>query len=472
MVLPYNIIGGITMNNAKRILSLLLAVCLVFSLGACAKTVKPDEQPSTTAAAAAPAATPEEPAAKELVTVEFWHALTGANEDALKAIVDAFNAENAGEVEVKLVFQGKYKELFSKLQGAAQAGNLPTLSFIFNNRLTAYIMSGLAENLEPYIHDPEVGFPDDVWENIPHFLRDDGVWDGDHYSVPFNKGSYMLFYNVDILKEKGVEPPTNWDELKAAAAALTYSENGKDIVGLALNKSVGIDGSFWVEQAGGHLYDEATDEILFNQQPGVDAVQFIADLVTSGVAKICVEESYMKGPFSRGDAAMGISWLSDLPDIISGCEESGVNFATVPLPAGKKEATLFSGTNVAMFNTSSEAQKRAAFKFLRFFYEPENQLQWGKESGFMPMNTEVLNSKEFQDYAREKEPTKLVCISTFEHGISDPKILNGYAIHDNMQKALESVIYEGVDAQTAMDKAAAQARIEIEEARKAFTPLA
>lgn len=453
----------------KNIIAALLSLSLLFAMAGCTQQGSDNPGQQTAGGGETPPVQSVDSGSETPVTVDFWHAITGENEAVLQKLVDEFNAQSNGKIQVNLVYQGKYKELFSKLEGAAKAGELPTLSMIYNNRLTAYIMSDMVEDLTPYINDPEKGFSQEVWENIPAFMTESSVWDGKQYSLPFNKAAYLLFYNQDLLDEYGVEVPTNWDELAAAAEKLTVTtEDGKQIVGLALNQSVGTDSSFWVEQAGGHLYDEATDEILFNQQPGVDAYTFLTDMIKAGHAKICTEESYIIGPFGRGEAAMGITWMEHLPDITATCQENGVNWGTAVLPAGERSATLFTGTNIAMFNTSSQEQKDAAFAFLKFFLEAENQFTWGTESGFLPLNNEVLLSEEYQSYCEENSPAKLTAIGAYEGGFADPKILNGYAIHDNMSKALDKILLEGMDVKEALDQAAEQARKEIDQARTSF----
>ena len=87
-----------------------------------------------------------------------------------------------------------------------------------------------------------------------------------------------------------------------------------------------IDGSFWVEQAGGHIYDEAADRITFNEEPGVKAYEFLVSMIRKGHAKIIREEKYMFGPFGRGEAAMGITYMSQLPNITASPFAKSVRF--------------------------------------------------------------------------------------------------------------------------------------------------
>ena len=165
---------------------------------------------------------------------------------------------------------------------------------------------------------------------------------------------------------------------------------------------------------------------------------------------------------------MGITYMSQLPNIIELCAANGVEFGSVELPKGVRKACMFTGTNVAIFNTVPEIERRDAFRFLRFFLTPEIQSLWGTRSGCLPLSWKVLNSREFHEFAEKENPAKLAILPSFEYGFSDPKILNGYAIHDNMSKALDAILLENVPVKEALDKAADQAWKEIQESRKSF----
>ena len=43
--------------------------------------------------------------------------------------------------------------------------------------------------------------------------------DGKIYGFPKDGNTLAMAYNADMLEAAGVEPPTNWEELEAAAAA-------------------------------------------------------------------------------------------------------------------------------------------------------------------------------------------------------------------------------------------------------------
>lgn len=443
----------------KRLTAILTSCLLTFGLVGCGNSANTSANAGEKEETAKIATEIKEP-----VSIEFWHAMSGENEAVLKEITEKFNKENPDKITVNLVYQGHYKELFSKLEGASKSNQLPALSMIYPNRLTAYVKNDLVEDLNPYIENKEIGFDEKAWNDIPEFVRDNGMWNGKHHSLPFNKGTYLLFYNEDILKGADVKVPTTWNELKDAAKKLTT--DGK--YGLAFNSSVGIDSSFWVEQAGGHLIDEENDKILFNSKETEKAFDFLAGMVKDGSAKICNEEKYMTGPFGRGEAAMGISSISALPEIIETCKGNNINFKTAVLPKDEKEAALFSGTDVTIFNTPSPEEKLAAFKFIKYFMEPESQLTWGTKSGYLPLRKSVLDSKDFKDYAEKENPAKAVATEEFDYGYCDPKVLNGYAIHENMNKALQQIILGEKSTKDALTEAETNTRKALDEAKKSF----
>lgn len=398
----------------------------------------------------------------EKVTIEFWHALSDINGEVLESIISKFNNKYKN-IEIKPVFQGHYRDLFEKLNNSAQAGSLPTITMIYNNRLSAYVLNDLAENLDDHIFDEKYGFKKEVWDDIPTALRDGGTWDGVRYSLPFNKSAYMMFYNVDALEEKGIAVPTTWEELREAGKKL--SEPGKPAI--AFNKSVGIDSSYWVEQAGGHIYDEATDTVMINTPETKEAYEFLIGLVQDGYAQVCFEENYMTGPFSRREALIGFSSTSALPNIKEACKETGVNWKAAKLPAGKKSAALFAGTSIAMYNTSSDIEKKAAFEFIKYWFELDSQVEWGIKSGYLTLRNSAINDPRYIEYLNTDD-SKKTASEQFDYAYEDPKVLNGYAIHNNMQEALEEVLAGSKTLDQALDDAQKEAVEALEEAKKNF----
>jgi len=455
-----------------KVFSALMAAAMFIS--ACSGGGQPAPSPAPAAAPAAsvapapspsPAATPApapSEAPKEVVEIEFWHAMSGTNGDALQNIVDKYN-ETHEFAQVNAVFQGKYTELFEKLAGASQSGTLPAMTQIYANRLTAYIMNDYVQELDSFINDPVIGLTAAELADIPPIFTERSKWGDTMYTLPCNKSVYLMFYNEDLLNEAGVAVPTTWEELRAAAQALTKD----DVTGVGFNKSVGTDFSYWVEQAGGHLMDENEENITFNSPETIEAMEFVTGMVKDGIGMIAWEESYVTGPLTRGELAIGFTTTSNTIDIFNGMKEFGTNIKSAEVPVGKVKAVSFSGTDMTMFSTVSEEQKQVAWDFMKFWMATDNTAQWGVESGYLPLTYSGFETDVFKAALQEND-LKAPGLNCFDYGFRDPSALNAIAIHQSMQAAIEKIVMEDADIAEAISNAEATAKKEMDDAKANF----
>lgn len=169
------------------------------------------------------------------VEIEFWHAMSGDHEKALQKITDDFNNTNEN-ISVKLVNQGSYGDLSTKVMAAAKANTLPAMSQAYEDWMTEYIENDFITNLNPYVESEKYGFADGEFTDIIEVFREMNTWDGVLYGLPFNKSTQLMFYNVSYFEEAGIEVPTTWDEMKAAAEILTND----DVIAIGFENGLSI----------------------------------------------------------------------------------------------------------------------------------------------------------------------------------------------------------------------------------------
>ena len=100
------------MFNMKKWLVLGFMFVLVLVISACSSEKEEDAETTE-----APAETTNDEAATngEKVQIEFWHAMSGANQEAIDKIVADYNASQ-DQYEVQALFQGSYEESLTKLR--------------------------------------------------------------------------------------------------------------------------------------------------------------------------------------------------------------------------------------------------------------------------------------------------------------------------------------------------------------------
>lgn len=408
----------------KKILAIILAGTMIFSLAACSSKK-----------AAETAAIPTK--IEKDVEIEFWHAMSGVNQEAMQKITKDFEAKNP-KIKVKLVNQGDYRGLFDKLMGAAKSNTLPTITQIYNNRLTWYINKNLVEDLNPYFNNKEIGMTKDELNDIPKIYRDSNTFGDKTYAVPFNKSMMVLYYNEDMLKAKGVAVPKTWNEFKDAAKKLTVDSNndGKpEVYGVAFENNISTDIGIWVKQSGGEVIDEKADKINFNTPETKAAVEFINGMIQNKTATLAGEDKNSNATLIKGKAAMCVASTSAIPTIQKGLK---AKWFAAPLPTNKEQVQLYYGTNVAMFNTGTQEQRLAAWLYLKFLTNTENTAYFSMQTGYMPVRNSAINSETYQKFLKEN-PVKEVPLKSLDKGWMDARQIGVIPALDALGSELEQV---------------------------------
>ena len=117
--------------------------------------------------------------------------------------------------------------------------------------------------------------PDDIYPSLVETFTYDGTW----YCPPKDFSTLGLVYNVDMLEAAGVEPPTNMEELAAAAEALTTD----GVVGLSFGAELARVGVFMLAN-GGYIVNDDVSEMTLDTEENRTALQYLADMFAAGHA--------------------------------------------------------------------------------------------------------------------------------------------------------------------------------------------
>src|SRR5213594_5237267 len=153
------------------------------------------------------------------VSITLWHALTGAQQVAVDAMVKKFNDTNGKGITVSALNQGGYAQLYQKTLGAIQAGALPELAHAYESFVADYTKADVVIDLDPYVNSKKNGLDqaskDDIYK--PYFDTNRFAQYGNKLlSFPFTKSLALLYTNEDVLKAAGIAAPKTWDEWEQA----------------------------------------------------------------------------------------------------------------------------------------------------------------------------------------------------------------------------------------------------------------
>ncbi|MCS0494639.1 sugar ABC transporter substrate-binding protein [Ancylobacter sp. MQZ15Z-1] len=280
-----------------------------------------------------------------------------------KAIAE-FEKENPG-IEIQMEAVGTDARL-QKVMATISAKTMPEVFKILPEEVPEFAKRGYIMKLDDFVD--QIGRDDFVAGSI-------ATVDGAAYSVPYTMGNFsVLFYRKDLLDAKGIAVPKNWDELKAAAKALT----GNGVYGFVFpagkNRMTSIFFSSLMWSAGGTYFDKDLN-VTFNNPGTIKALQFMKDMkayAPPGIASYSYNDminSYMTGTVALDIYASRLpaNAAANTPDLFAKTEAAPMPIGPAGLAVHYVSPDSFALTTPAAGSKSPEA----AQKFLKFIITGE-----------------------------------------------------------------------------------------------------
>lgn len=346
------------------------------------------------AALAAPALSTRSLArAQEKVTLTFWNGFTGGDRPAYEALVAQFN-ETHPTIEVVMDIQ-PWDTLAQKLPAALATGQGPDL--VTPDYNVATIRQYVAAGTIMAIDDAYGSGPGKIdTAAMPPAVLDGFTVDGRLYAAPANFATLLLYHNLDLLAETGLDgPPETMEEFRQAAVQLTTKDASGAVeqYGLALADHETI--AMWpilIWAEGGDLINADGCSALADPAT-VKAVQTWADLVVNeGISPVGETGQGADNLFAAGKAAMEMNG----PWAAGQYTEAGVNFDVAPIPVGPAGPVTLASTVPIVVSQSTE-HGAEAFEFLAWWTGQEAQLALALGSGFPPVRTDMAEIPELAE---------------------------------------------------------------------------
>jgi sn-glycerol 3-phosphate transport system substrate-binding protein len=387
------------------------------------------------------------------VVVTFWYAYGDLVRKVLLELVARFNASQS-RVVVDAVHQGDYFECLAKLRTALAAGAAPTLSHVVCEVLPYLEHAGVLEPLDAY----------DGARDIPFVggLAQQGAFStgGDRplVAIPFNRSTPIAFYNARVFDEARLAPPRTWDELHASARALTrHGADGETRWGF----EVPISWWYWVAmtgQAGGRLV-EPDGRVSLGGEAGEKAVRFWQRLVADRVMRPPPGRDYQAWQSSNESFLQGrIAMMWSSTAYVRYLEDNArFHVGAAPLPRDVRASVPTGGTMFVLLRSAADAEKRAAWDFVRWMCEPEQTIAWSTRTGYMPVTTPAVERLTAEGWYR-KHPNDRVAYDQLAAVDPWPWLPELFRVdRDIVEPSLEQAVLTGADVHALMDAAREEA---------------
>ncbi len=317
--------------------------------------------------------------------VTFLYGLGGELGKAIETMIKSFN-DSQTEVTVKGEFSGRdYEAVVQKalagIAAGAPAADILQLEVAYWPRLAA---AGALEDLSRF-----EGFKatfDNFWPVFKRQADPDG--NGKVFAMPWNNSNPVTYYNPELLAKAGVKASDlrTYPQLREAA---------KKIKAATGQPALTIESFPWVLEG---AISSNNGDIVKNNRLNLDSSQAVevinnwAGFFRDGTAIVGNANSNLD--FCAGKFAIRFSSVASRPQIKANCKFA---FRVAPLPYFKKPSVPVGGATLAISKVPNDRQQ-AAWKFIRWLAQPEQQFAFIKMSNYVPITRGTSDLKAFKDF--------------------------------------------------------------------------
>jgi len=372
----------------------------------------------------------------------------GWSEAAVKPLMEWFEKDNPG---IKLNYQRiPYNELLSALEVRLGARTPEPDIYSADASLTAsYAARGHLADLTPEFQ-AEFGRFDKAALQAASYK-------GRLYAGPFATSSQLMFINLDLFKQAGVQPPgkdikDRWTWEQVLEAAKKIAKPQENIWGVAIEQSDRPYQLLPLMQSKGAkvVSDDGLKATGYvDSAPFIQATQFYGDLYNKWRVSPpgLFELNLVQEVFLTGRSAMFIGGTWNLDSLAA---RAKFNWIAVPHPyfAGGRPVTPTGSWQIGINPRTKNME--AALKFMRFFLRDDVQAKWFELRPYPP----VLNATwKNLEKTLSTEPWKIVQYELQNTAVPRPPI-PGFREYEELLKLAFRDIQQGAPVEERLRRAA------------------
>lgn len=284
--------------------------------------------------------------------------------------------------------------------------------------------------------------------------------DNEIYGVPMFNDVVFFYYNDAMLKKAGIDhPPKTWDEFTTMSKTLQdkgITSGPASAWGFSANEGLAAYFAEFLGSHGGTFFDDK-GEPAFNDEKGVQALQFMKDSLNNGTmdkASINYNDRQVLDAFKNGKTAFVAGWsfywgeLNAADSKVKGQVKVGL----VPAVAGAPHTAATGSMYLAI--TPQSKHQDAAWKFIQFLGSKGVQKEQSLQAGALPIWKDLYSDSDLQkNYGALSDMEKQL-----ETVISRPALDNYNEFSKALQIDLQAALTGQKDPKAALDDAAAQAK--------------
>ena len=296
----------------------------------------------------------------------------------LQEIADEWSAESGVKVTINVVDWDNYWTL---LEAGASGGQMPDVFWMHSNTAQMYMENDLILPLDDYIAADDSINLDDYYPGIVELYNSGGV----QYALPKDHDTIALLYNKAIFDKYGVDYPTDdwsWDDVLAAATAITEAGKDDGVYGYAINTSNNQDGWYnIVYDYGGQIVTEDHKGSTLGSDEAKAGMEKMRQILEVAAPQTMVAETGTDSLFASGIVGMITqdSWMINF--FYKAENHDDYAWAMIPYGDANENGQCDEGERWSCYNglgwaaSHAVADPDACYSLISWFCNKENQIK-------------------------------------------------------------------------------------------------
>jgi len=327
--------------------------------------------------------------AHAVTEIQWWHAMTGPNNDVVVKLANDFNATQS-DYKIVPTFKGSYADTLNAGIAAFRAGQAPGIMQVFEvGTATMMAAKGAIKPVSQLMKEQGEAFdPGSYLAAISGYYS---TSTGDMLSFPFNSSSMVLWVNLDALKEAGIAvPPKTWPELFDDARKLHASHPTCGFSSGWITWGLIEQFSAWhnvpiASQANG--LDGFDTKLEFNTPLETRLLENLVELQKDKSFDYSGRTNTGEGRFTSGECPLFMTSSALYPNVKANAKFS---YTSVPMPyfpdvSGAPQNSIIGGASLWVMAGKSPEEYKGIAKFFTFLSDTDRQVYLHEVSGYLPI---------------------------------------------------------------------------------------
>lgn len=401
------------------------------------------------------------------VEIQWWHAMTGVNNDVIEKLAKDFN-DSQKDYKVVPSYKGSYPDTMNAGIAAFRAGNAPHIMQVFEvGTATMMAAKGAIKPVQEMMR--EAGEKFDPQSYLPAITGYYSTAKGEMLSFPFNSSSAIMWYNKDAFRKAGLNPdapPKTWPELFDAAKKLRASGHPTCGFATAWVTWLNIEQfSAWHNVPLGtkaNGMDGFDTEFRFNSPLHVRHLQNLVELQKDKTFDYAGRTNTGEGRFTSGECPIMLTSSAFYGNVKANAK---FDFGTGMMPyypdvAGAPQNSIIGGASLWVMGGKKAEEYKGIARFFTFLSDTDRQRWLHEVSGYLPITKAAYagtkGSGFYEQNPGRETPLLQLTLKAPTENSAGIRFGNLVQIRDIWAEEIEAALSGQKSAQKALDDAVAR----------------